>query len=277
MQQYFRVKQQQLSSLADLPVCEHPGLVGGHREELQRIYLREVLPKRFEVGRGMVYGVAHRSREADVVIWDSHNFPSLPMLDHSFFFAESVRAVLESKSVWSQAEFVDVLDKAEAVRDIISIYRPSVVSELEMLELEVAALKEGREHDGIFRSEPRIGTAAIFLRGGAQALVEKTIDAQAVEDADDRWPDLILLLEPGRLVVKEYSDQDGTLSFYDLQDDALLAFTNGLLTLLNDRSVQTEGPLFLSQYAGEVGRKEPFLVLDFPLHRPAPFRIPLWR
>lgn len=116
---WFRVRRRQLLDAADLPVCEHSGLAGGHREQFQRLYLAEVLPRRFNVGRGMVYGFMHRSHEADIVIWDGDNYPSLPMLDHQLFFAESVRAVLEAKTRFSTVEFDDVLRKSRAVRDIV--------------------------------------------------------------------------------------------------------------------------------------------------------------
>ena len=56
VKQYFQVKARQLAAMADLPICEHNTLAGSHREELQRIFLQEVLPRRFAVGRGMVYG-----------------------------------------------------------------------------------------------------------------------------------------------------------------------------------------------------------------------------
>src|SRR5438105_3579214 len=80
VRKYFRVKAKQLAATADLSVCDHPGLIGSHREELQRVFLRELLPARFSVGRGMVYGAfGHRSKEADIVIWDSQNYPSLPI------------------------------------------------------------------------------------------------------------------------------------------------------------------------------------------------------
>lgn len=42
---YFRVKARQLVAAAALPACEHAGLAGGHREELQRLYLTQVLPR----------------------------------------------------------------------------------------------------------------------------------------------------------------------------------------------------------------------------------------
>ena len=45
---YFRAKAKQISALAELRVSGHPGLIGGHREQLSRIYLREVLPRRYD-------------------------------------------------------------------------------------------------------------------------------------------------------------------------------------------------------------------------------------
>ncbi len=40
-------------------------------------------------------------------------------------------------------------------------------------------------------------------------------------DVDDVWPDALLLLEPGRLVLKVYGRDGGQLRFYDLGPDAL--------------------------------------------------------
>jgi hypothetical protein len=278
VRRFFQAKQQQLKTSANLAICDHPGLTGSHREEFQRIYLREILPKRFEVGRGMVYGNFHRSKEADIVIWDAQNFPSLPMLDHSFFFAESVRVVLESKSRWSNEEFQDVLSKAQAIRDIIPTYQQGLVDQLAMVQLELAALREGREHDGFLVAKHHIGSAGVFIQGGA-SFTANSLTEQLIEEADDRWPDLLLLLEPGRLVVKEYLPQEGRgqLLFYELGDDALLAFTNGLLVLLMERSFQVEQPFFLVDYVFEVAEIDPVSIVDFKLMRLPSQRIPLWR
>lgn len=127
---YFRAKRRELMALADLPVVEHAGLRGSHREQIYRTYLADLLLRRYSVGRGMVYGQFHRSREADIVVWDSHAYPTLPLQDHSFFFAESVRTVIECKSKWSSAGFADVLDKSRAVRDIVPRKELSLADEL---------------------------------------------------------------------------------------------------------------------------------------------------
>lgn len=271
VRRYFRTKQRQLAAMSDLDAAGHPGLVGGHREEIQRIYLREILPKRYEVGRGMVYGLGGQSKEADLVIWDALNYPSLPMADHSFFFAESVRAILEVKSNWSADEFRDVLGKCEAARDVVTVAGDSLRSELDMIHLDIESLRTGRSHQGMLRSAPHIGTAVVFLRGGHQLSPKSRIIAEG-EPIDDRWPDLLLLVEPGRLVIKEYGDEP-VLVFHRFGEDALLAFTHVLLQLLDDRSVHIVQPLNLRLYMPDI---EPEGLVPFPLTRLPPFREALW-
>lgn len=278
VRRYFRVKTEQLRAASALPSAEHAGLAGSHREELQRIYLSEILPQRYQIGRGMVYGFAHRSREADIVIWDALNYPSLPMLDHSFFFAESVRAVLESKSRWSPDDFWDVLRKSRAVRDIVTTPEPNLDDTVAMLQLEVASLRSGHQHDGFLTAKHHIGTAAVFLDRGSQAFADEgSIPDGAFENVDDCWPDLMLLLDPGRVIVKVYGDDGEYLCFYDAGDDALLLFTHRLLRLLTDRVVATEAPFYFNAYAFEVLERDPYMVLPFRLTRPPVGRRPLWR
>jgi len=284
VKQYFRVKSRQLMASAQLPVCEHPGLVGGHREELQRIYLREILPKRFEVGRGMVYGPEQRSREADIVVWDSQNYPSLPMLDHSLFFVESVRLVLECKSAWTADEFEDVLQKCRSVHNIVIRPGLSLSDQVDMLRLELAASRQGVSQELVMMLPYRVGTAAIFLKGGG-SLKQDQLSHELLEQADDCWPDLALLLEQGRLVVKNYQPSaspdrlagEGWLEFYDLGEDALLAFTVGLFAFLEERSTQTEVPLNLTAYASYLISVDPTSQVDFPVKHIPSRRMHLWR
>ncbi len=228
----------------------------------------------------MVYGSTRKhSREADIVLWDAVNYPSLPMLDHSFYFAESVRVVIESKSRWSQEDFNDVLSKCKAIRDIVALPHPALDDSLALMQLELSALREGRSHDGMLHVSPHIGTAAVFLTGGTEVFREASvIDHDVVENADDQWPDLLLLLGAGRLVIKDYSETgNGTLLFFSLKEDTLLAFTNALLKLLLDRSVLTESAFYLWQYADEVLSIPPYAKLKFPLTRLVPGRKALWR
>lgn len=281
VKQYFRVKARQLATVADLPVCEHSGLIGSHREELQRIYLSEVLPRRFEVSRGMVYGRFHRSHEADIVIWDAQNYPSLPMLDHAFFFVDSVRVVMESKSSWSREQLDDVLRKCRAVRDIVPMTGLSLEDRITRLEQQVLSLQQGTRLHGMLITHHHVGTAAIFLKGGF-SLVADTLTEEDIRDVDDAWPDALLLLEAGRVIVKQYiPDPEGFggkafLNFFDLGEDALLVFTAVLLWLVSERSVQVEDPLFLVSYVRDLEGLTPVASVPFPIIRPVPQRAPVF-
>lgn len=278
---YFRALSKKILATSEQVTSGHSGLAGGHREAVCREYLELILPARYAIGRGIVHGILHRSREADIVLWDASNFPRLQMADHTFFFAESVRAVLEVKSCWSTEEFQDIRTKAGAAASIITMGAGSLADELDMIRLDLAALHNGREHEGMLITKPRIATGAIILKGG-QKMNSTLATSAVVQDADHEWPDVMLLLQPGKVVLKTYrQDEDGRtrgrLEFYSLGDDALLRFTSALLELLSDRSVHTEGPLYFEQYCGKICSARPEASVEFPIRHLGGLRMPLWR
>jgi len=280
VRKYFQAKAAQVAAIAEQAVCDHTGLAGSHREELHRVYLREILPKRFQVGRGMVYGQFHRSKEADIVVWDGENYPSLPMLDHQFFFADSVRLVLECKTVWSDTAFRDVLAKCKAVRDIVPTSGMSLGDEIEFMRQQIAAIQSEVDYEGMIITRHHIGTAGIFLRGG-HSLSPESFSDEFIREIDDCWPDALLLFQAGTLVVKNYestsSGDCGWLEFYYLGDDALLGFTTALLAFVSERSVQIEDPVYLTKYVPDLVSINPQHVVHFPLSRAAARRAPIWR
>lgn len=274
---YFKFKAQELRVQAKYAICEHAGLVGGHREEIQRLLFGHLLPRRFSVGRGMVYGTFHRSREADIVIWDSMNFPSIPLADHAMYFAESVRSVLECKSAFSAQEFEDVQAKTKSVRDIVveSEDSPSIATRVEMLEHRVSAMQAGGDFLGMMQLSHQIGTGAIFLTGGGSYDFRELAEGGR-QKVDDCWPDITLLLEPGIILQKEYVQQEGYmggsghLSKYVFGEDALLVFLSLLLRLLFDRSTALEPLLDLLRYARRLQGTRTEWTLPFPLTRAVP-------
>lgn len=50
IRQYFKSKLAQLLALSEQAVCEHNGLKGSYREDLIKIYLNDIIPKRYEIG-----------------------------------------------------------------------------------------------------------------------------------------------------------------------------------------------------------------------------------
>lgn len=277
---YFRTKARQIATLADLSICEHPGLAGSHREELQRLYFREILPKRYSVGRGMVYGFSGRSHEADIVIWDSFDFPSLPLTDHAFYFSESVQCVIECKSRFSSAELADVIDKSDAVMGIFSPPEFGIREELASIQQDIVSLREGISHDGALIVPTRIATASIFLTGG-KSFSEASVKVHRL-DIDEKWPDLMLFLDPGYVVVKTYEPTGGIngrgkLLFYDITQDALLLFTHELLVRISERTDTIHPPLQILRYVHAESGFAPAWEFPFSLVMGVPQRSSLWR
>ncbi|HEX8230027.1 MAG TPA: DUF6602 domain-containing protein [Chloroflexia bacterium] len=282
LQEYFRQKKNQILAMAAQAVAEHTSLIGSHREVVVSLYLDEIVPKRFKTTKAMVYDAfGHRSKEADIVIWDASNYPSLAMQGHSLIFAESVKVILEIKSNWSADEFSDIRMKCEQIGRLIPLYGLDLSDEIASLERDVLSLLSGRQSEGTLRSRPRIGTCAIVLRGGQNFTLEH-IAANEQGQIDDSWPDLLLLMEPGKVVTKRYvrtqSAEYGLLELLSLQEDALLTFTSRLLELLSERIVPVEDAFYLSRYTDlAIGDLEPVEVLEFPVTRPVPGRFIIWR
>lgn len=280
VQGYFRAKAKELQAVAAQAISDHRGLQGSHREEICRRYLQAILPARYAIGRGMVYGFGHRSKEADIVLYDAANYPRLELSDHTFFFAESVRAVIEVKSRWCNDEAQDIRGKVRCVRDIISVARLNLEDEMDMIRLDIASLQSGLAHDGMIINRPHIGTGAIFLRGGVNFSLHH-FTSDDLDTIDDDWPDVMLFIEPGIFIEKKYGFDEngravGLLELYTLGEDALLMFTNGLLTMLSGRVVHQESPFYFETYMGDIVDIEPSSVVCFPLFRPIPNRQPIW-
>ena len=281
VRRYFRAKTSQLHSLAQTAVCEHPSLIGSCREDFCRLYLREVLPRRYAVGRGMIYGPMHRSHEVDIVVWDELNYVSLPTSDHSFFFAESVRTAIECKSTWSLENMQDVFKKCRSVRDIWIPHGSGLDDSIALMKEQLEATLSGRAYEGTLTVPHRIATAAIFLNGGEE-FKSNFLNASLTIEVDDEWPDLLLLLGPGKIVIKNYSRGDafagsGWLDFYEIDSDALLLFTSGLLAMLEERSVLTEPASRLSMYTPQLAKADPVAQVPFRLTRPPSQRTAFWK
>jgi hypothetical protein len=280
LQQYFGSKTKQLLAAAHEAVSEHSGLRGSHREDVLRIYLADILPQRFKAGRGMVYGRARHSREADIVIWDAQNYPSLHTHGHNMFFAESVRAVIEVKTRWSTDELTDIQDKCRSVRNIVPYKKPNLVDDVIQLQYAVAALTSGQEFLGTLILPHHIATGAIVLYGG-QTLSANTLPEEVLDDADDSWPDVLLLLNEGQVILKHYEELENTyrgfLEFIKAKDDALLVFTAALLGLITERSAHVEDPFYLAEYIYFLLEDLPSETVEFQLMGPVAGRRAFWQ
>jgi len=278
---YFRSKKEQLLIEAKATAAQHSGLRGSHREAIFRTFLDDFLPLRYRTGNGMVYGPYHRSKEADIVVWDADNNPRMEMAGHTIFFADSVRAVIEVKTRWSTNEFKDILMKCRTVKDIIvPTHTLNLEDELASMRQELFSLRTGQEHDGTLIKKPHIGTAAVIFYGGT-SLKPNRLNKYFLENIDDCWPDITILIEKGVLIVKDYpeldSDESPELIFIDAGEHALLFFMDALLKLISHRSVQTEQSVDISEYLYGSMTTKIIGKVPFQLTRPISGRIPIWR
>lgn len=269
LRQYFFSKTKQLVAASEEAICEHAGLKGSHREDLIKLYFNDILPRRFEVGRGMVYGMFHKSREADIVIWDSYNYPKIQLQGHSLFFAESVKIVFEVKTVFNTDTLEDILRKSESVRNIVPMGGLNLEDDIIMMKQQIDSILTGDKFEGILKASPHIATGAVAFRGGQDFSLSK-LSQNIIDNVDDNWPDILILLEAGKVIVKQY-EEDGVNAFLELfeaGDDALLLFTSSLLGLLSSRVVNIEDSFYLSRYAS--------LESDDIKSERLPFRITRW-
>ena len=245
VRRFFRAKRGELRSKSKSVLASHKGLRGSHREHACRVFLEDFLPKRYSVGRGMVFDdFGHSSKETNVVIWDDQNFPRLNEGGHTLFFVNSVRCAMGVKTRWSTARWAETLAESKSVRGLVPhVHAPDGVHHrLQQLEHQIAALTQGGALEGLLMFPHHAATAAIFLDGGAR-VDSKTLE-EVTPDADDVLPDITLLLEPGILIEKLYLDEDqrtmGYAGIRRLGADALLAFMIRLQKCVEDRSGSME-------------------------------------
>ena len=102
-------------------LINHPGELGTAREEIIRKFLREYLPKRFEVATGFVFDFAGQvSNQMDVIIADSSLCPRFETAGGKLYFpCESVVAVGQVKSsITSEEELRNAMDNIASAKQL---------------------------------------------------------------------------------------------------------------------------------------------------------------
>lgn len=107
----------------ELRTVPHAALRGGEAEDLVRRFLREHLPRRFEVGTGFIIDPRDKvSRQTDVIVYDALNCPAYRASDTAGIFpANNVAAVVEVKSKIDGNELQDALDKIASVKSLAKV------------------------------------------------------------------------------------------------------------------------------------------------------------
>ena len=201
--QYFKAKTKEILAQSEQALCDHNALRGKHREGVLCQFLRDIFPQRYSIDNGMVYGFIGRSREADIVIWDELNYPKLKLEGSNIFFSEAVKVIIEVKSNWSKDELKDINGKVDSAINIFSNYKQGLSSVIRGIGNEIKSLKNGKEFQGELISQNNIGVAAIIYRGG-QKFEITDLDETEIAKIEDQYPDIILFLEAGKIILKEF-------------------------------------------------------------------------
>lgn len=274
IRQYFKSKSKQILAESEQAINDHSGLKGSHREGILCDFLEDILPKRFSVSNGMVYGLIGNSKEADIVICDELNYPRLPLKGSNLFFSESVKAIIEVKTNWNSDEFEDIKTKTKSAINIFNNYRQGVGERLNSIEAAIWSMKNDREYHGKLISPKRIGTAAIAYYGGQKFDIE-SLSKEEIERIENEYPEIILLLDAGKIIIKDYEiDEENNLSGKGFlrqitcNEDSLLVFVSMLTDLLANKSEHFEPPMLLTDYLYSLYEDYPKKTVYFQITRP---------
>jgi len=274
---YFRARRAVLLAASGQAVTSNGTINGSHREDIIRFYFSEVLPTRFSLGTGKILGKFQESGQIDIIISDALNYPNLPLSRSSEVrFAESCVAAIEIKSNYSPKSVRDIACGAQRVLDIVpsSANAEPLVDQIFNLNGAINSLRSGDDYSGFMFSRNHIGTSAIVLHGGQR--FDGSVICAIAEQAmlDNCWPDLLLLLEPGIICIKDRHDATIRVERYD--DDALFLYTAYLFDLIARRSAYHPNAEYLLEYAALAGLKGRDLgSISFRLTRPIAGRVSL--
>ncbi len=98
----------------------HSGEKGKQRELTIRKFLEKYLPKKYSVGTGQIIDKKSQiSKQCDIVIYDSHNFPALYVEEgYQLFPIEAVLGTIEIKSSLTSKSTMECVENIVSIRKL---------------------------------------------------------------------------------------------------------------------------------------------------------------
>jgi hypothetical protein len=271
---YFTSKTKEISAISEQAIFSHNGLIGEHRERIINAFLKDFLPNKYSVGTGQFMSVEFQrdfeSNQSDIIIWDSLDYPKIHLQSTSdLFFAESVKMVIEVKSVFNNNEFQDIIKKSRHLKTFVPNFHPSIKDEIWRLDNKIVRTLAGKMEMKIMASAPMIAMAAMCFKGGENFTLKDILTPSEIEDD---LPDVLLLLNAGKMVAKTYEITEpgvvkGELALYQLNDNSLIGFTGWITSLLAERDTLTNSPFQFHEYITDVFKGCKIETLKFPVLR----------
>lgn len=272
---YFNHKSKELLEIANQAITVHNGLKGEHREAIINNYLTAILPSKYSITTGELVGIETQldyvSNQADIIIWDSFNYPKISLIGSNLIFAESAKMVVEIKSNFNSNEWSDIKNKTRKIKEFIPSYHSTLHDEIWRLDNKIARAIKGKPEMTMMASAPLIGMSAICFFGGKNFSID---DISNTNEIEDFYPDLLILVEEGKILFKsyeilEYGKQKGFLNIFEAKENALLGFTSLLMSLLAERDSISTSPFQLINYLN-IFPKLKGTTIEFPVTRIAP-------
>lgn len=121
--QAARKLRQDFEELSSIP---HNALKGGEAEKLVRVFLKQHLPKRFDVGSGFIIDFYDNvSKQTDVIVYDALNCPVYRASeDASIFPSDNVALVVEVKSKLDKQELVSAFENISKTKKLAKTQAP---------------------------------------------------------------------------------------------------------------------------------------------------------
>lgn len=112
----------------ELRSLHHGGLKGGEAEKLVGKFLRDHIPRRFDVTGGLVLDPTDNvSKQTDVIIYDALNCPAYRASDTAAVIpSDNVAATVEVKSVLDKNQMRDAFEKANVIKGLSKTQAPDV-------------------------------------------------------------------------------------------------------------------------------------------------------
>lgn len=127
--QASRKLRQDFSELTAIP---HAALKGGEAERLVCHFIRDHIPKRFDVGSGFILDPFDTvSKQTDVIIYDALNCPTYrASVDAGIYPSQNVAGVVEVKSKLDKEKLLGAIKNIQAVKQLRKVRAPEYLGKV---------------------------------------------------------------------------------------------------------------------------------------------------
>lgn len=211
---------------------EHQGVKGGLNEvELIKI-IKDVIPRKYEISRGVIENShGEQSNESDIIIYDNEILPPYINNDLAFVPVEAVRYNLEVKSTLTAKELKTTIEKFRRFRSIGG-KSPTVLFAFSS-DAKKSELRRYYDNDTNFLTNPAIGALCI----SDKCYYYKQTEVKYLKDHLSNSDILKAFMKDENIQMSEFIDITQEIL---KNDDVLSRLTRSQFALLLESSIQSK-------------------------------------